>query len=108
MFGKQERTAFNNQRIDKFELLIPGSTTMAMEPCLIVLAPRQRLAHGGSHNGEEFGYVIRGRVSVRLGRRSSIAKAGDCFSYKADQEHSILNVSRSMAKVLIITWPPQF
>src|ERR1700733_2226878 len=33
VFGRQERTALDDQGCDKFELLIPGSTTMAMEPC---------------------------------------------------------------------------
>ena len=108
VFGKQDRVQVNNQGIAKFELLIPGSTTMAMEPCLLVLAPKERLSHGGPHNGEELGYVIRGRVSISLGRKSSIAKAGNCFSYKAHEEHSILNVGRSSAEVLLVTWPPQF
>jgi quercetin dioxygenase-like cupin family protein len=89
VFGKEERTQLADQGCDKFELLIPGSTTMAMEPCRLVLAPGQRLGPHASHNGEEFGYVIRGRLSVNLGRRSTIAKAGESFSYKAQQEHSI-------------------
>ena len=107
VFGKQDRTALEDQGSDKFELLVPGSTTMAMEPVRMVLAPGQRFGPHASHNGEEFGYVIRGRLSITLGRRSSIAKAGDSFSYKAQQEHSIRNVGRSPAEVLFVTWPPQ-
>ncbi len=60
--------------------------------CRLVLGPGQRFGPHASHNGEEFGYVIRGRLSVTLGRRSTIAKAGESFSYKAQQEHSIRNV----------------
>jgi transcriptional regulator with XRE-family HTH domain len=107
VFDKQDRTLLDDQGIDKFELLIPGSTTMAMEPCRLVLAPGQRFGPHASHNGEEFGYVIRGRLSVALGRRSSSAKAGDSFSYKAQQEHSFQNVGRAPAEVLFVTWPPQ-
>ena len=108
VFGKQDRTALEDRGCDKFELLVPGSTTMAMEPVRIVLGPGQRFGPHASHNGEEFGYVIRGRLSVMLGRRSTIAKAGDSFSYKAQQEHSIKNVGRSPAELLFVTWPPQF
>ena len=108
VFGKQNRVAINNQAIDKFQLLIPGSTTMAMEPCLLTLAPQQKLWHKEPHNGEEFGYVIRGRVSIGVGRRAYTAKAGECFSYKSQQEHFVLNVGRSPAEVLLVTWPPQF
>ncbi len=108
VFGRQDRTSLSDQGIEKFELLIPGSTTMAMEPCRLVLAPGQGLRPHGSHSGEEFGYVIRGRVSITLGRRSAIAKAGDSFSYKAQPEHSMQNAGRSPAEVLFVTWPPQF
>lgn len=108
VFGKQDRTPLNDQGCDKFELLIPGSTTMAMEPCRLVLGPGQRTRPHGSHSGEEFGYVIRGRVSIMLGRRTAIAKAGDSFNYKAQHEHSMQNAGRSPAEVLFVTWPPRF
>jgi transcriptional regulator with XRE-family HTH domain len=108
VFRKQDRTLLTDQGCEKFELLIPGSTTMAMEPCRIVLAPGARLKPHGAHSGEEFGYVIRGRVSIKVGRRSGIAKAGECFSYKAHPEHSLQNAGRSPAEVLFVTWPPRY
>jgi quercetin dioxygenase-like cupin family protein len=73
-----------------------------------VLAPGERLKPHGAHSGEEFGYVIRGRVSIKVGRRSGIAKAGECFSYKAHPEHSLQNAGRSPAEVLFVTWPPRY
>ena len=47
------------------------------------------------------------RQNVTLGKRSATAKAGDCFSYRTDKEHSVLNCGRSVAKILIVKWPPQ-
>jgi transcriptional regulator with XRE-family HTH domain len=41
-------------------------------------------------------------------KRKQFAKAGCCFQYKADQEHSFENVGKSAAEILLITWPPQF
>ena len=73
VFGKQDRTPLEDRGCDKFELLVPGSTTMAMEPVRMVLGPGQRFGPHASHNGEEFGYVIRGRLSISLGRRTTIA-----------------------------------
>ena len=108
VFKKDDRTPLTDQGCDKFELLIPGSTTMAMEPCRIVLAPGQGLKPHGSHSGEEFGYVIRGQVTVTVGRRSAIAKTGESFSYKAQPEHSLKNAGRSFAELLFVTWPPQY
>lgn len=108
VFGRQDRTVLEDQGVDKFELLVPGSTTLAMEPCRVVIGPGQKLRPHTAHTGEEFGYVIRGRVAVTLGRRSAIAKAGDAFTYKAQQEHSVRNVGRSAAEVLYVMWPPQY
>jgi transcriptional regulator with XRE-family HTH domain len=108
VFAKKDRVEIKDQGIDKFELLIPTSTTMAMEPSRLVIGQKQKLGPIKPHSGEEIGYVIKGRVLICLDKRKKLAKAGSCFQYKADQEHSFENVGKSEAEILLITWPPQF
>jgi transcriptional regulator with XRE-family HTH domain len=108
VFEKKDRVEMKDQGIDKFELLIPSSTTMAMEPSKLLIAKNQKLGPIKPHTGEEIGYVIKGRILICLGKRKQFAKAGCCFQYKADQEHSFENVGKSAAEILLITWPPQF
>ena len=108
VYGKKDRVAIQDQGIDKFELLIPTSTTMAMEPSKLVIAQNQKVGPIKPHSGEEIGYIIKGRVLICLGKRQSIAKAGCCFQFKADQDHSFVNISKAAAELLLITWPPQF
>jgi len=108
VFGKKDRVEIKDQGIDKFELLIPTSTTMAMEPAKLVIAQNQKFGPIKPHSGEEIGYIIKGRVLIYLDKRKKIAKAGCCFQYKADQEHSFENVGKSIAEILLTTWPPQF
>ena len=108
VFGKSDRVEIKDQGIDQFELLIPTSTTMAMEPSKLVMAPGQKLGPIKPHSGEEIGYVLRGKVLITLDKRKQTAKAGNCFHFKADQRHSFENVGDSPAEILLVTWPPQF
>jgi transcriptional regulator with XRE-family HTH domain len=108
VFGKKDRVEITDQGIDTYELLVPISTTMAMEPSRLVIGRNQKLGPIKPHSGEEIGYIIKGRVLICLGKRRSIAKVGSCFQFKADQVHSFVNTSNSVAELLLITWPPQF
>ena len=108
VFGKKDRVEIKEQGIDKLELLSPPSTTMAMEPSKLVIAQNQKLGPIKPHSGEVIGYILKGRLVICLGKRKRIAKAGCCFQFKADQEHSFENNSKSNAELLLITWPPQF
>jgi transcriptional regulator with XRE-family HTH domain len=107
VFKKKDRVTLIGGVREKHELLIPGSATMEMEASFVTLKPGKKIGPDSPHIGEEFGYVIQGRVLVTLGKRSATARAGDCFSYKADKEHSVLNRGRSAAMILIVKWPPQ-
>src|ERR1035437_8651781 len=42
VFGKKDRVEVKDQGIDKFELLSPTSTTMAMEPSKLIIGPKQK------------------------------------------------------------------
>jgi transcriptional regulator with XRE-family HTH domain len=108
VFTTKDRFRVEGEGVKDFELLVPKSTTMAMEPCRVVLAPGETLGPNDAHIGEEFGYVIRGKVRVMHGKRSSIAGAASCFSFKADKEHSITNLGKGQAVLILVTWPPQF
>jgi Predicted transcriptional regulators len=108
VFGKKDRVEIQDQGIDKFELLNPTSTTMAMEPSKLVIAQSQKVGPIKPHSGEVIGYIIKGRVLICWGKREKIAKAGCCFQFKADKNYSFVNISKATAELLLITWPPQF
>lgn len=108
VYGKKDRVEVREQGIEKYELLVPSSTTMAMEPARLVIAQNETLGPIKPYSGEEIGYILKGRVLIRLGNRKKIASAGSCYQFKANQEHSLENVGKSAAEILLITWPPQF
>ena len=61
-----------------------------------------------SHNGEEFGYVLKGSVSLCRGGKKYRLKAHETFYLDGKQEHYLENNSATEAKILWITTPPMF
>ena len=60
------------------------------------------------HEGEEFGYVLEGKICIKLGKNSYVCKKGETFYYSADKAHGITNSGKTTAKFLWISTPPNF
>ncbi|MBI3126808.1 MAG: cupin domain-containing protein [Candidatus Tectomicrobia bacterium] len=90
-----------------FELMVPGAANCNMEPALVTLDPEQGIEER-AHAGEEFGYVLQGKVMVQYGRRQSPVKRGEWFYLVADRSHKVWNPFEERAKLLWISAPPSF
>ncbi len=88
--------------------LVPSAQKNAMEPILLDLNEKGATESDMPHEGEEFGYVLSGKIKVTVGKRSFIATKGETFYYKSDKKHSLENVSDKKATVLWISCPPNF
>ena len=60
------------------------------------------------HEGEEFGYVIKGTIRIHYGAMTAIARAGETFYYKAGKKHYLENTGARDAVLIWITTPPSF
>lgn len=88
--------------------LVPSAQRNQMEPVLLTILPKHALSQDNPHNGEEFGFIISGKITVHYGDNAFEAKAGDSFYYEADKIHSIENKSNKNAVLLWISTPPSF
>jgi len=88
--------------------LVPSSQKHAMEPILTVLKAGAATEKDLPHDGEEFGYVLTGEISVTVGKRTYLASATDAFYFKADKAHYIKNEGKKDAKILWVSCPPSF
>ncbi len=88
--------------------LIPNAQKNMMEPVLVELAEGAETAGDVPHEGEEFGYVLEGKISVVLGNKHHPCKKGEAFYYPANKPHSIINKGKSTARFLWISTPPNF
>ncbi|MBI1724843.1 MAG: cupin domain-containing protein [Candidatus Tectomicrobia bacterium] len=107
-FGPPDCTnADTYPEVAAFELMVPGAANCNMEPALVALAPGQSIEER-AHAGEEFGYVLQGKVMVQYGRRQNPVKRGEWFYLVADRSHKVWNPFGQKARLLWISAPPSF
>ncbi len=108
VFGAGDcRSAATYPEVGGFELMVPGAASRGMEPALVTMDAGQAI-HEEAHAGEEFGYVLEGRVQVGYGERHATAKAGEWFYFAADRNHHVANPYRRRARLLWVSTPPSF
>ena len=98
----------NEQDEYKIEWVIPNAQKNEMEPILLTLYPRCKSQEMTSHHGEEFGYVLKGSVTLVRGNKKYKLKAQETFYLDGSKGHYLYNHGNTDAKVLWITTPPMF
>lgn len=88
--------------------LVPNAQKNMLEPVLIELEENAAAQEDIPHEGEEFGYVLEGKIAVVIGKKEYICKKGDAFYYSAGKPHGIVNKGKNKAKFLWISTPPNF
>lgn len=88
--------------------IIPNAQKNEMEPVLVELLAGASTPDDYPHEGEEFGYVLDGKVNITLGGNKYACKKGETFYYTADKSHRIENAGKTVARFLWISTPPNF
>lgn len=88
--------------------IIPNAQKNDMEPVLVELLSGASTSVDFPHEGEEFGYVLEGKVCIELGKNNYVCKKGEAFYYTANKPHNILNCGKNIAKFIWISTPPNF
>ena len=113
--SKEEQIVFHTQ--DFFvneqddlvtEYIIPNAQKNQMEPLLLTLKPGAKSQDVKAHEGEEFGYVIKGTIRITYGGKTQIVRAGEAFYIKAGKKHFLENTGARDAVLIWVTTPPSF
>lgn len=88
------------------EWIIPNAQKNSMEPIRLTLKAGGQTYPDDPHEGEEFGYVLKGEITIVLGSELHKAKVGNAFYYKPDKKHYI--TSKKGAEILWVSTPPSF
>ena len=64
--------------------------------------------HEISHEGEECGLVLSGRLQVTVGEQTEILRPGDAYYFKSSQPHSFLNPGSEPCELISACTPPSF
>ena len=90
--------------------IVPNAQKNEMEPIIIEIEPFGKSSEVYSHEGEEFGYVLSGKINIVDfdTNKSVTVKKGETFYLKGLMNHHLYNDSKQIAKVLWICTPPIF
>ena len=94
----------------QIEWLVPNAQKNEMEPILIELEANAESKLIEPHEGEEFGYVLRGRVLLvrDSNKKGNLLRKGDSFYIRGDESHYLKNDTDKKAVVLWVSTPPEF
>ena len=82
------------------EYIIPNAQKNQMEPLLLTLKPGAKSQEVKAHEGEEFGYILKGSVVLVVGNKRLKVKSKETFYITGKEGHYLENVSSVDAKVL--------
>lgn len=112
-----EQVVFRNndyfEKIDlelknRIEWIIPNAQKNIMEPIRISLDPEGSTCPDSPHEGEEFGYVLQGSVTLHLGKKTFKIKKGESFYFIPNKEHYISAGTKTGAVLIWVSSPPNF
>ena len=88
----------------EYEALAPHKKNRHMDPFLVTLKPAETEHERSSHDGQEFIYVIRGSMEVRLGDEIHILGPRDCIYYDSTIPHLVKCHGGEETKILAVLY----
>ena len=88
--------------------LVTNAQRNALEPILVTLSPGASTEVEDPHEGEEFGYVLSGVITLVSGEQKRKVRRGDAFYFRPTGVHYLINTGKSEGKVLWVSTPPSF
>lgn len=93
---------------NKIEWIIPNAQKNIMEPIRLTLQPGGSTYPDNPHEGEEFGYVLSGSITVHIGNKKYKAKKGESFYFTPGSTHFIKASEKTGATLIWVSSPPSF
>ena len=107
VFGKQDYfVKVDTEYTNEIKWIIPNAQKNMMEPILLTLEPGGETYPDNPHEGEEFGYVLQGNISIHIGSKTYKAKKGESFYFVSDKKHYLS--SKAGAVLIWVSSPPSF
>jgi quercetin dioxygenase-like cupin family protein len=88
----------------EFESLAPYKKDRHMDPFLVSLEPADTEAERSTHGGQEFIYVLQGRMKVHLGDEKHLLEPGDAIYYDSSVPHLVKCHGDETTKILAVLY----
>jgi len=90
-----------------YENLTPKAMHKHLKAFKVFIDPKSE--HKGvsyQHAGEEFQYVLKGKVEVMVGENKNILAPGDSLHFNSSIVHRLKNISSEKAELLVVLYTP--
>jgi quercetin dioxygenase-like cupin family protein len=87
-----------------YESLAPYKKDRHMEPFLVTLQPATTEEERSAHDGQEFIFVLSGRMEVRLGEEMHVLEPGDSIYYDSTVPHLVKCHGQETTKILAVLY----
>lgn len=101
-------TTSNSTPACRVEVLVPDAQNRMMDPVLVTLASGAALPDQEPHEGEEFGIILKGAIQLKLDNRIFRVKQQECFYFRSNTQHAVVNPGKQEARILWVVTPPIF
>ncbi|MDC0861377.1 XRE family transcriptional regulator [Alphaproteobacteria bacterium] len=103
--SKQTPIINSKDGLCELSILGAGETVSWLQWYQLTMKPKGQLS-SKSHGSNTFENitVISGEVIVHLKKQSEILKIGDTFRFPSNQEHTLINKSKTISKVLMVNY----
>jgi transcriptional regulator with XRE-family HTH domain len=92
----------------RFERIIPYATGHMLQSSIHHIDVGGQSGEAVSHDGEETGFVLKGRIELDIDGITYLLSAGDAFCFASRLAHSYRNVGEEPASILWTCTPPTF
>lgn len=89
----------------EYESLAPHKKDRHMEPFLVTLEPAVTDEERSTHDGQEFIFVLQGRMEVRLEKEIHILEPGDAIYYDSAVPHLVKCHGKETTKIMAVLYP---
>ena len=87
--------------------LTPGAENKHLKAFKVSIEPmKEHEGVGYCHEGEEFVYVLKGKVSVIVGDHENILKKDESLQFNSGVKHQMTNISKEKAELIVVIYSP--
>jgi quercetin dioxygenase-like cupin family protein len=105
----ESRIKAHKKRTDNYaySTLTPGAENKHLKAFRITIEARQdHKGVGYHHEGEEFVYVLNGKIEVTVGEHANSLKAGESLHFNSGIRHKLKSISDETAELIVVIYTP--
>ena len=104
---KRRRSFIKRTQEYSYQVLTPGAETKHLKGFVVTIDPmKEHTMVEYSHEGEEFVYVLKGKIEVRVGENANILKKEQTIHFNSGIVHRLRNLGRESAKLIVVIYTP--